>query len=92
MGPGAETDGHLGGLGEGEELAYRGENIGLKRARDAVAEELEEACGEAGCANGINDGLGGGTGGILNTGSYVDRRYVEGRGFRFGDYVRHVVL
>ena len=57
-----------------------------------MAEELEKACGEAGCANGINDSLGGGTGGILQIGSYVDRRDVEGRGFWFGEYARHVVL
>ena len=57
-----------------------------------MAEELEKACGEAGCANGINDGLGGGTGGILDVGSYVNRRYVEGRGLWFGGYARHVAL
>ena len=92
LGPGAETDGHFGGLGKGEELACCGEDIGLERTGHAVAEELEEACGEAGCANGINDGLGDGAGGILDVGSYVNRRYVKRRGLWFRKYARHVVL
>ena len=57
-----------------------------------MAEELEEACGEAGCADGIDDGVGGGTGGIFDVGCYVKGRYVEGGGFWFGGYARHVVL
>ena len=64
----------------------------MKRTGYTVAEELEEACGEAGCANGNNDGLGGGTGGILRCRDYVYRRYVEERGLWFGGYARHVAL
>lgn len=42
-----------------------------------MTEELEEACGEAGCAYGVNDGAGGGIGGIFDVGSYVNGRYME---------------
>lgn len=41
-------------------------NNGLEKAGYTVAEELEEAYEEAGCADGIDDGKGGGTGGIFD--------------------------